>query len=101
MPAYIIADIVIENEDMMVSYRPIAANALVVHKGKILALGEPETLEGEWRRKRMVIVEFPDIEAARAWYSSPEYAPALKIRQEAASARVLLLNGLKKGHSPW
>ena len=94
MPAYLIADVIIEDEEAMVAYRPIAAEALIVHKGRMLALGEPETLEGDWRRKRMVIVEFPDMEAARVWFSSPEYAPALKIRRAAASTRALLLDGL-------
>jgi uncharacterized protein (DUF1330 family) len=95
MTAYIIADIIIDNEEAMMDYRPIAAKALLKHNGRMLALGEPETLEGDWRPRRMVVVEFPDIETARAWFTSPEYAPALEIRRRSATARLLALDGLK------
>jgi uncharacterized protein (DUF1330 family) len=43
----------------------------------------------------MVLVEFPSLEAARAWHASPEYAPALRIRQAAGNARVLALDGVQ------
>jgi uncharacterized protein (DUF1330 family) len=49
-----------------------------------------EALEGTWEHHRMVILEFPDREAALAWYHSAEYAP-LKALRQANSDTVILL----------
>ena len=43
-----------------------------------------EPIEGAWTPPRFVIVEFPNYEALRTWYSSPDYQEALKLRQAAA-----------------
>ena len=43
--------------------------------------GDYETREGTWQPQRIVILEFPDIATARAWYDSPEYQAILPIRQ--------------------
>jgi len=51
-------------------------------------------LEGEPAPKRLVVVEFDSIEQARAWYDSPEYAPALKLRQASSTGRLLLVEGV-------
>jgi uncharacterized protein (DUF1330 family) len=41
----------------------------------------------------IVIVEFPDLEQARAWYRSPEYAFALEVRDRALSRNLILVDG--------
>jgi len=40
-----------------------------------------------------VVLEFPTMERARAWYHSPEYAPALALRHKAAAAKLILVEG--------
>ena len=55
--------------------------------------GRSELLEGEWTPARLVILEFPDAERARAWWSSPEYTPAKAIRQACARTEMLLVEG--------
>jgi uncharacterized protein (DUF1330 family) len=40
-----------------------------------------------------VVLEFPTIEHARAWWASPEYAPAKALRQQSASTEMLLIEG--------
>jgi len=47
---------------------------------------KPEVLEGEWHGTRTVVLEFPSVEQARAWYDSPTYQQALPLRQAAATA---------------
>lgn len=42
----------------------------------------------------VVILEFPDLDTARAWYASPAYQRAAAIRREAADADFLLVEGL-------
>jgi len=51
-------------------------------------------LEGSWDPHRLVIVEFPDAEHARRWWSSPEYAPAKAIRQATSVGTLVLLEGV-------
>jgi uncharacterized protein (DUF1330 family) len=51
-------------------------------------------LEGSWQPRRLVILEFPSVEQARAWWESPEYAPAKAIRQRCADTEMLLIQGI-------
>ncbi|HEY2672807.1 MAG TPA: DUF1330 domain-containing protein, partial [Rugosimonospora sp.] len=56
----------------------------------------PAALEGSWpSERRLVIVEFPSMQRAREWYSSPEYAVALAVRQDALARRLLLVESLE------
>ena len=52
---------------------------------------QAEVLEGDWQPKRLVVIEFPDMEAALGWYRSEEYQELAKIRWS-ASARDGRLN---------
>lgn len=53
-----------------------------------------ETLEGDEQTYPMLlVVEFPDEEAARAFYASPEYAPLKAARAAHADARFVLAKG--------
>ncbi|HEX6121044.1 MAG TPA: DUF1330 domain-containing protein [Dongiaceae bacterium] len=52
-----------------------------------LARGDAiEGIEGGWNLKGLLIIEFPDMERARAWYRSPEYAKALKVPRAGAGS---------------
>jgi uncharacterized protein (DUF1330 family) len=55
--------------------------------------GAIETVEGE-AADGMVILEFPDKAAAKAWYFSPEYQERAKLRQQAAPYRAFIVEGL-------
>ena len=55
--------------------------------------GKVETLEGE-PADGVVVLEFPTMEAARAWYESPAYQEALVHRKRAADYRVVLVEGI-------
>ena len=50
-------------------------------------------VEGDLGLKRLVIPGFPFVEAARGFYSSPEYARLLELRKEAARSDVVLAEG--------
>ena len=46
------------------------------HGGRFIVRGgEMEVLEGDWDTRRIVVIEFPDMAAARGWYESEDYAP--------------------------
>ena len=42
----------------------------------------------------MVVIEFPSLENARAWYNDPDYAPLIKLRQTGSEAEIVLVDGL-------
>ena len=56
--------------------------------------GELAVLEGDWQPSRLVVVEFESLEAAKRWYSSPEYQEAKKLREGAASLRMVAVEGV-------
>ena len=52
-----------------------------------------EALEGDWRPDRLVLLKFPTVERARAFYASSEYSRARQARHGAAIMRMVLLEG--------
>jgi uncharacterized protein (DUF1330 family) len=95
MKAYVIVDITIKDQDSYKLYRELAAPTVAAYGGRYLVRGgDSETLEGGWRPSRLVVLEFPSAAAGRAWWNSPEYAPAKALRQDCADAEMLLVEGI-------
>ena len=95
MAAYLISDITVRDRAAFEIYRTRAADAIHLYGGRYLArLGEVQVLEGSWNPNMIVIVEFPSLEQARAWYRSPEYASALEVRETALSRNLILVDGV-------
>jgi uncharacterized protein (DUF1330 family) len=95
MAAYFIADLDITDPDGYRNYARQVPPTLEKYGGKtIVADGKPETIEGDWHTKRIVIVEFPSVEQARAWQNSPEYSAIAGLRHASANARIILVQGL-------
>ncbi len=83
-----------KDEDLFRQYSALARQARGDHPVRALAFyGALETLEGP-PAEGAVVVEFPDREAARAWYHSDAYQAAKRVREQAATYRVLLVEGL-------
>ena len=95
MPAYVIVDITVNDPKAYDEYRRLAPPSITAYGGRyIVRGGETTTLEGDWRPTRLVVLEFPDSARARAWWSSPEYAPAKKLRLQCADADMVVVDGL-------
>lgn len=76
------------------AYAPKAAASLNGHAMKVLAAyGRQEVLEGP-EVEGVVIVQFPDIEAAKSWYDSPAYREAREHRLRGADYRAVIVEGL-------
>ena len=58
------------------------------------AAARSRALEGGWTPRTIIVVEFADLERARAWYRSPEYAEALAVRDEALGRNLILVDGI-------
>jgi uncharacterized protein (DUF1330 family) len=95
MKAYIIVEIKITDPVLYEEYKKLTPASLVPFEGQFLVRGgTTQALEGEWSPERIVILEFPSIENARAWWASDEYRPAKSIRQRASYTKMLLVQGV-------
>lgn len=95
MAAYILAEIEITDPVEFDDYRRQVPATLAPYGGRfIIRGGAVETLEGDWAPKRIVALEFPDSAAAKAWWSSHEYAAAKAQRQRSARTRLIVVEGV-------
>ena len=98
MSAYLVVDIEIHDRERYETYKRMAPPSIALYGGRYLTRGgETAVLEGDWTPKRFVILEFPTMEQAQAWWSSPEYAEAKALRQSIATTRMVLTEGLPVG----
>jgi uncharacterized protein (DUF1330 family) len=95
MPAYVLADVCeVRDLETLVEYRRRNTHAVATHGGRFLIRGgESEVLEGDWPTRRIVLIEFPDADAARAWWESEEYAPLKAMRRAASDTNIVLVEG--------
>ena len=95
MPAYIIVDVEITEKEGYEEYRSQVPATIAAYGGRFLVRGGAlEVLEGTWSPKRCVILEFPSLEQAKAWYHSPEYKPLLALRERSAKTNLILVEGV-------
>ena len=95
MAAYLVVDTAIENADEYEKYKarakPIAEKYGGVYR---VRGGDMDVRETDlWTPTRMVIIEFPDMQAARAFVDSEEYAPVKPLRRENARCTLVILDG--------
>lgn len=94
MKAYVIVDVTITDPERYEAYKKLTPGSLVPFEGKFLVRGGAcETLEGSWHPGRIVILEFPSMEKAKAWWSSAGYAPAKALRQSASDTQMIVVGG--------
>ncbi len=95
MPAYVVTEIEVTDPVRYEDYKKLSSASIEALGGRFIVRGgRAETLEGGWVPKRIVVVEFPTIEQARKWWSSAEYAPAKKLRQETSNTRMIVVDGV-------
>lgn len=95
MAAYLISEVTPLDADAFATYRDRAAASIKEHGGRyIIRGGTIETIEGQFDRKALVVVEFPDLETAHLWYRSSNYAKALEVRDKALTRNLFLVEGI-------
>ena len=83
MTAYIIARVNVTDPEKYKGYMALSPGAIAAQGGRYLVRGgEMQTLEGEPESRRVVVLEFPTLEAAKAFYESAEYTAAREKRGE-------------------
>lgn len=96
MPAYIIANIEVTDPDGYAEYRKGVVASVEQFGGRFLARGgRAESLEGTYAARRVVILEFPDYEKAKAWWDSPGYRSLREMRQRASRGDLILVEGVQ------
>lgn len=95
MPAYVVVNVTVRDPARYEEYKRLAFPTVTAYGGRYVARGAPvEVREGGWSPSRLVILEFPNLDQARAWWSSPEYAPAKALRQSCAETQLVMTEGL-------
>lgn len=96
VPAYVIGQLDIHDPEAYEEYFAGFLPSFRRHGGELLATSNARTeiLEGSWALPRTVVMRFPSVEDAKAWYSDPEYVDLAKIRRRTASTNLVVVDGI-------
>ncbi|HLX32412.1 MAG TPA: DUF1330 domain-containing protein [Gaiellaceae bacterium] len=95
MPAYVIVETDITDPQQYEQYKAASPGAVAAGGGRFVVRGgELAVLEGDWNPSRLVVLEFPDLEAAKRWYDSPKYVETRKLREGAAALNMVAVEGV-------
>lgn len=93
--AYIIANVTVTDPVQYEQYRKLSTIAMQAYGAEPCVRGGAVTvLEGDWTPERVVILKFPSVEKAKAFYESPEYQRAKDARQGASVMRMVAVEGV-------
>jgi uncharacterized protein (DUF1330 family) len=96
MPAYVIVDTKINDLDAYEGYKALAKPLVEKYGGIYRARGgEMDVVESDlWSPTRIVMLEFPDMQSARDFIDSEEYAPVKAIRHANAECTTVIIDGI-------
>lgn len=93
VPAYIVVQLQIKDKEAFFNkYAPAAGPTIQAHQGRgLVGSSSPEILEGQWANNWTVVLEFPSVQAAKAWYHSAAYQKAIPFRKAATEFTNMVL----------
>jgi len=93
MAAYLIAEHIVTDPAKFDEYRTKVAPMIARHGGRYLTKSGSHKMPegGHWKPERVVIIEFPDMNALNAWYTSAEYQPLISLRKQCTSDLDILI----------
>ena len=95
MSAYVLVEVNVTDPQLFAEYAKGVPATIAAHGGKYLVRGGAvDAKEGDWKPRRIVVLEFPTLDQARKWYDSAEYVPLLAMRLKAASSKLILVDGV-------
>ncbi len=96
MPAYLLVRAQVSDMQQYQQYMQLTPAILEKYGGRfVIRGGEKIILEGPPASERIVLVKFDSVEAARRMYNSPEYQAAIKLREGAADASFIVMQGVE------
>jgi uncharacterized protein (DUF1330 family) len=97
MRAYVIVDVDITDPAEYETYRQQTPATVAAYGGTFLVRGGAvERLEGTWLPRRLVVLEFPTVAQAKAWWDSPEYTAIKPIRQRSTVTHMIVVEGYEQ-----
>jgi uncharacterized protein (DUF1330 family) len=95
MAAYAIGRLTMRDPSWRTEYLPKTAELIAKHGGRyVVRGGAMERLEGQGALpSAIVVLEFPSMAHAKAWYNDPAYAPLIKLRQTGSDLDFVLVDG--------
>ncbi len=100
MSAYLVAMVRVDDPETYKKYTARTPDIIAKYGGRFLVRGGPvETLEGAAFEDRMVIVEFPTVQAAQTFYESADYQEIKSFRTASSEAVFLLAQGVPGGQT--
>ena len=94
MPGYIVVNLDVHDPALFDKYREQVPPIIAAHGGRYIIRGAKlDHVEGKLPFKRLVVLEFPSVEAARGFYDSPEYQPVKKLRTDSARSDIAIVDG--------
>lgn len=95
MTAYLIVQVDISDMEQYREYTKQTPPIVEKYGGKFIARSsQVVTLEGPEEKRRVVILEFPSMEQLTSWYHSDEYQNAKAVREGAAVASFIGVEGV-------
>jgi len=93
--AYIIADVTVTDPAAMEEYRKRVPATLARYGGRFVVRGGAhQSIEGDWKPTRLVVLEFPSMEQAKRWYDSEEYREPKAMRLRAGRTNLVMVDGV-------
>ena len=95
MTAYVIGAIQsVSNPAAFAEYQKLAFPTVAKHGGKVIVGGTKiEVADGSWSPVGMVVLEFENLQKAKAWYNSSDYKPLVARRTRSANSGVVFIDG--------
>lgn len=94
MKAYLVLDLSVRDFPGFAPYMAAIPAFIEKHGGRYIVRGaEPAVMEGDWAPERLVILEFPSREHARAFLADPDAQPLFAVRHATTASRLVLVDG--------
>jgi uncharacterized protein (DUF1330 family) len=94
MPGYIVVNLDVHDPALFDKYREQVPPIIAAHGGRYIIRGAKlDHVEGKLPVKRLVVLEFPSVEAARKFYDCAEYQPVKKLRKDSARSDIAIVDG--------
>lgn len=92
--AYFIVEVEVTDQAGFEEYRKQVGATVDRYGGTFIVRGgKTEVLEGDWKPKRVVVLEFPSFDQAKRWYDSEEYREPKAVRMKTARTNLVLVEG--------
>ena len=95
MPAYVIVETDIHDPEQYERYKAASPGAVAAGGGRFVVRGGAiQTVEGDWKPSRLVVIEFPSRADAQRWYDCEEYRAPKALRMRAGRTNMVIVDGV-------